>query len=583
MDWVALNNDRLPLKLKAGQSAIFKANEMIQGFPVIQFEAEEGVQIQFAFGYTGDSTSIGNTYGSASFYTARSGDQTYIPTDSYGFRYLKISVLNGSIYSSSNVLLKQIKLIDRRYPYLETGSFACNDPFLNELWKRSALTLKVNCEDGYMDCALREKAEWMGDAAIVGYPLSRSVFAIADSTGFPRSDSGLIISMLRHIAQSQSDSGMFKAHHPSDRFDIHAYIEDYSCLWVQSLRQVYELTGNSSLVNELWEPLKKQMKWFETHRSANGLVLAREFTFIDNPLAYCTCNGATINAFVYKAFCDAAFLASVKGDIQAEKNYQKVAGEIKLSYNKHLWIPSKKTYSSGISEEKQMMPTAHAALMALNRGIVLENREDQVKEYLFAHYSDRGKGYPQGGIIPDTFFDHDLKTQGIDSPYTAFWMLEELYKDGRDTEALSFIRKRWAQMMSDTIAGTLWEAFGGGDICHNMGAVPAYFLSTKVLGVSEKLPVSSKVIEIRPQLGDLDRAEGTVVTEYGPVHVKWEKQNDDLTFSIDIPAGTKALVSLPILKTGKKLRINNKDVAFHANKKSINFTIKSDVSNGIYR
>ena len=138
-------------------------------------------------------------------------------------------------------------------------------------------------------------------------------------------------------------------------------------------------------------------------------------------------------------------------------------------------------------------------------------------------------------------------------------------------------------MMSDTIAGTLWEAFGGGDICHNMGAVPAYFLSTKVLGVSEKLPVSSKVIEIRPQLGDLDRAEGTVVTEYGPVHVKWEKQNDDLTFSIDIPAGTKALVSLPILKTGKKLRINNKDVAFHANKKSINFTIKSDVSNGIYR
>ena len=106
-----------------------------------------------------------------------------------------------------------------------------------------------------------------------------------------------------------------------------------------------------------------------------------------------------------------------------------------------------------------MMPTAHAALMALNRGIVLENREDQVKEYLFAHYSDRGKGYPQGGIIPDTFFDHDLKTQGIDSPYTAFWMLEELYKDGRDTEALSFIRKRWAQMMSDTIAGTLWEAW----------------------------------------------------------------------------------------------------------------------------
>jgi len=582
MGWTALNKSALPAKLKQGQSYIIQAREMLQGFPIIRFTAEEGAVIQFEFGYTGDSLTIGNTYGSACFYTARAGDQTYVPTDSYGFRYLKISVLNGSIYSPYNVLLTDIQLVDRRFPYLETGAFICNDPFLNELWQRSIRTLKLNCEDGYMDCALREKVEWMGDAAIVEYPLSLAAFAIADGAGMPRSDSGLMISMLRHIALSQSDSGMFKAHHPSDRFDIHAYIEDYSCLWVQALRQVYELTANLALVNELWQPLKKQMQWFADHRSPNGLVYGREFTFMDNPLAYCYCNGATLNAFVYKAFNDAAFLASVKKDFQAEKSYHKLAEEIKQSYNKHLWNPAKKTYSSGIADQKQMMPTAHAALMALNRGIVPANRKQSVKEYLYHHYRDRGKSYSQNGLIPDLFFHPDLPVNGIDSPYTSFWMLEELFKDNRDVEALSFIREKWQSMMQDSVTGTLSEGFGGGDLCHNMGAVPAYFLSRKVLGVSERLPVSSKIIEIKPQLGDLSLAQGTVLTVHGPVAVKWERQNDRLLFSIDIPEGTTAQITIAAKESDRMLLLNNQKSTFRLEEDQLIFNITKDIHCGAY-
>ena len=127
-----MTKKNLPVGLKSGQSYIIKTNDMIQGFPLIEFEAEEGVQIQFEFGYTGDQDNIGESYGSSCFYTARGGNQVYTPTDSYGFRYLKIKVLNGSIWSPYNVLLKQIKLTDRRYQYFEKGRFECNDPFLND-------------------------------------------------------------------------------------------------------------------------------------------------------------------------------------------------------------------------------------------------------------------------------------------------------------------------------------------------------------------------------------------------------------------------------------------------------------------
>lgn len=583
MDWVPLSKKNLPVGLKSGESWIIKANEMIQGYPIIRFEAEEGVQIQFDFGYIGDSVNIKETYGSTCFYTARGGEQTYIPTDSYGFRYLKITVLSGSIYAAHNVLLKQINLIDRRYPYIEAGNFTCDDLFLNDLFNRSVLTTKLNCEDGYTDCALREKVEWMGDAALIQYPLTRSIFAVSDSDGILRSDHKLMVSMLRHIAQSQNDSGMFKAHHPSDRFDIHAYIEDYSCLWVQALRQVYEFTGDKNLVSELWNPLKKQMKWFEDRRSANGLVYGREFTFFDNPLAYCSCNGATLNAYLYKAFVDASFLASVIGDKQSETEYKKDADELAQSFNKNLWIPSKQTYSSGISDGKQLTPTAHAAMMALNRGIVPKNRISQVQDYLFAHYQDREGNRAGGGKIPETFYNLNHAVPGIDSPYCTFWLLEELFKMDQSTAALDFIRKKWNYILKDTQTGTLAEAFGGGDLCHNNGAIPAYFLSTKVLGVSEKIPLNSKKIEIKPMLGDLKQAEGTVVTAHGIVYVRWEKKNNGLEFSIKIPEGITAQVILPYNEANNELLIDNKKTAFKIEKNNLIFNITTNETNGSYR
>lgn len=580
MGWQPLNKQKLPVELISGQSYIIRANELIQGFPRIKLEAGEGVVIHFEMGYSGDSTQVGETYGAFCSYTAKSGEQEFVPTDSYGFRYLKITILRGEKGVPFHVRLKKIDLIDRRYPYLETGRFECNDSFLNDLWKRSALTMKVNCEDGYMDCALREKSEWMGDGAVVQYPLSRTIFAIADSAGVPRSDAGLIVSMLRHIALSQSDSGMFKAHHPSDRFDIHGYIEDYSCLWVQALRDVYEQTGNTDLVRELWEPLKKQMKYFEDHLTPNGLVYGREFTFIDNPLVYDRCEGATLNAFVYKAFRDAAFLASVTGNSKAREKFEKLADRLSENFDEHLWIPSKQTYSSGLSDSRQMMPTPHAALLALNRGIVPESRKQQVKNYLFCHYDDGGKNVAQNGVIPDHFFDLNLAVRGIDHPYTAFWLFEEMYKDGRDSEALDFMHKKWEQMMRDTVIGTLWEAFGGGDRCHNMGAVPAYFLSSKVLGVSERLPVTSKVVGIEPHLGNLAWAEGTVVTEFGPVLVKWKKMDKGLTFSIDIPQNVQAEVILPYSESAQRILVNNREMPYTRIGNRLIFKTNETISEG---
>jgi hypothetical protein len=99
---------------------------------------------------------------------------------------------------------------------------------------------------------------------------------------------------------------------------------------------------------------------------------------------------------------------------------------------------------------------------------------------------------------------------------------------------------------------------GSTEACHNYGSVPAYFLSSYILGVRPVGPVLKKKLLIEPRLGDLSFAEGVVVTEFGPVPVYWKKSDDGKTLSIklSIPAGISTVVYFPKLSEKSGLIMN---------------------------
>ena len=56
------------------------------------------------------------------------------------------------------------------------------------------------------------------------------------------------------------------------------------------------------------------MQWFLDRKNRSGLITAREFLIhLDNPLRYQVCQGATVNAFIFKALVDASWLADRMG------------------------------------------------------------------------------------------------------------------------------------------------------------------------------------------------------------------------------------------------------------------------------
>jgi hypothetical protein len=546
-----------------GGAVVVDLGRMAMAYPVMELEADEGSVVQLQYALRCRDGRPFETYGIGTTYTARAGRQRFIAADQWCARYVTITCTSGRIK------ILGLKMIDRRYPFERVGSFTCSDPLLTRLWDMAVNTIESVSDDAYGSDA-RERNEWLQDPALPNFITTRVALIGPGSDGQKVfSDPRLLKNLLCHAALAQLPDGRILATFPTDRGpeDCHYVIEDYSCQWIEALKLYFDSTGDRSFVREMWPTLTRQMQWFLERRTPRGLLLAREYASFDNPLAYITCEGATMNAYFYQALLDSDDLGRALGEKPQTEIYAKAATELAVAYNKQFWNEAEGAYNSAFLGEKILGPTAHAQLLALDRGLVPEERMAATRKWLLANYKNPGSFHC--GSNPDVERMIAQKA-GLNMPVTYYWMFQELYRmdsAAMDMEALGEMRRRWGPMVThQQDAGTLSESFvdengnGASESCHNYGAVPAYFLSSFVLGVRLDGPVWKKTILLEPRLGDLAFAEGVVVTEHGPVTVSWKKSDGGrtLTFDFTVPKGVHATVRLPKLSEAPSLTLKGK-------------------------
>ena len=120
-------------------------------------------------------------------------------------------------------------------------------------------------------------------------------------------------------------------------------------------------------------------------------------------MRYQVCEGAGLNAFVYRAFCDASYLGSLIGESEA-KDFAASAEQLRSDFNSLLWNVDEGTYDGalfgpGSKTNEQMngrmfpgpivsgryQPTAQGSLFALYCGIVPDARIAAVRRWTLAH------------------------------------------------------------------------------------------------------------------------------------------------------------------------------------------------------
>ena len=185
------------------------------------------------------------------------------------------------------------------------------------------------------------------------------------------------------------------------------------------------------------------------------------------------------------------------------------------------------------------MPTLHASIFALDRGVVPPERRERVVQAM-------------------------LKLDAVSSVrvMTYYYLAKQLYaldEPIHDLRVLELFRTKWPPMAASPWQCS-WEELGGGSKAHIYGMFPGYFLSAYVLGVRRDAPVATKELRIEPHLADLTMAKGTVITEYGPVTVAWEKAGLELKLTLTIPPETKTTLALPYRPGHEQIRLDGRMV-----------------------
>ena len=524
----------LPTTLTSGQQINLSTGRMVQAYTILDIETTANTQI--TLNYAGGIT-----------YFAKAGRQTYVSSDSYAF-------IDGAItVNSGQATIHSIQFIERLYPFDVTGSFNSSDPILNKLWGVCTRSGQILSEDAYVDCADRERAEWM-DCDPPAFDVTRTALSAPGPDGQPvHSDPRLLGEMLRRTALSLQPDGWVKAHTSSDRYDIHAKMEDRACDWIQGARRYYDSSGDPALIREIWPTIVTQLNYFLARRTVRGLVRAREWVVWGNPVGYLTCEGTGLNAFVYKALIDANYLGLAINKNAEAATFSQAATDLAAAMNNVLWDETRGNYSAGyyttadqaapenqpsagnpflsnpppVVNEK-FLPSMFSALWMLDQGVVPAARKARVTAYLLANRAE---------------------AQRIMTFYYLYYQLYQQHTTAFDTEILQAFRTKWSGMANSRYQ-TTWEDFvPGNTVAHIYGMFPSYFLSAYTLGVRvDGLPTAKKLL-IEPRPGDLIFAAGKVVTELGVIPISWKRQLGGLEVTCTIPLGSTATLRIPRLDT----------------------------------
>jgi alpha-L-rhamnosidase len=547
-DWTS-KTQALPIDLVAGNEIEFSLPEIAQAFHRLEMDAEEGSALKISYALPQGEESGKCTY------VARGGLQTWMGGDTFAFLRLRLRVAAG------HIRLTRAAACEVRYPFERAASFACSDPFLTQLWEICARSLEVLSEDSYVDCADRERVEWTDDSP-PAFDCTRVMMRgpneeMGSSTKTHWGDSRLLGGLLRRIALTQQPDGQLKAHSCSERFDIHAIMEDRTCDWVVLLREYLESSGDADLVRALWPTLTRLLDWYRKRRTARGLVLAREWEVWDNPLRYQVCEGAGLNAMVHRALVDASALARIIGNENEAEELRHEAQQLQVDFNRLLWNEREAAYNGALfgpgSEVRPQQghpftgkivdgcfgPTAQANLFALYSGIVPSERIDTVRRWILLHLDD---------------------VRGPMSHYYLFRMLYEMEDAEQDARVLQLMKTGWKNQV-DSEWQTTWEDLeeSEGSKVHIYGMHPGYFLTAFVLGARREGPLERRTILIEPRFSGINWARGVCVTEFGPVKIEW--RIDDARGSEIVctaPDDVKTKLRLPLRSARGVLEVDGK-------------------------
>ena len=240
------------------------------------------------------------------------------------------------------------------------------------------------------------------------------------------------------------------------------HIEDYALLYVVSVCDYYEHTGDTGVVNDLLEICKSQLESFRSTLDLNLIATKQEgwFVFIDwCPGLECMTALQGVYLYTLERFCELLYAI---GDEEHEK-YSALISEVRSASKKHLYNRSKGYFVNDLDDGQL---SVHSQVWMILGGVITG---EEAKKILLSCLDNKDFKQPV-------------------TPYMRHYVIEAMLKLDLKVEAVKYLKKYWGGMI-ELGADTFWEAYIPDDLdfspyndrminslCHAWSCTPSYFI-----------------------------------------------------------------------------------------------------------
>jgi len=555
----------------------FDFHQPIHGYPFIGLkDAPAGVKIDLGYcelsrslctsklhvdetGWINPEGVVGPGY--ADRYITRAGTQSFEFPDERTARWLSLHI---HFAADGQVTLSDVGITKSQYPITPVGSFQCGNELMHQIVKLCLIHAEVTMSDTYVDTPGREDGQWIEDDR------PRAILA-ARWFG----DNRLRRFMIRTFGQSQGKDGQFHPFAPSN-YPAYPATYDWGVEWTAALYDDYMWTGQTDLVREYWDTLRRFWDNCLTHVGDDGLWRTPYiFADIRNSLrpANDKQSSGIVTPWIIQRLGWSAELAEAIGKTEQAAEWRETREKMIVAFGKYHIVPPKGDVPPHVGDR------VDPADPNLERGYCQAGQTIAIIAGLLDH-SEAIAGLNYAFQDPDGSPGPGVKRWN--NPTYGYRSLKVLSDVGLTRRAVNHLIERYAPYLPghprNKVPLVLQGPYGGPlpeywisreDLglndgeknptqpddetgSHGWGSLPLLWLHESLLGVRVVSPGGNK-IRIAPEDGGLPFVAGHTCTPKGVVWVYWDPQQWRL--EVSIPAEVEADLVLPKQCRGKRIEI----------------------------
>lgn len=440
-------------------------------------------------------------------YVCREGRQTISPLTPRGGRFVEIHVLPAD----GEAKIIEERFIERCYHDAPEGAFECENPLLNRIWEVGVETYRACSEDALVDNPTRERGQWTGDVVTVGMDICSVAYE----------DLSLLRRGLAQSAWCAREDGLISGMCPGGLVFLSSYAE----LWVNACCHYYRITGDGSLLEEMYPYAMRNIEYFCGKWTPEGLSRDLDWIFID--WGYVTNDGPS----------DMAANLHLRNTLRAMMDWCRILGkeetipELKAMFDEVTTVVS--TYLADCltqGEAGWAEIGIHRAALALGQDLFDAEQQVQCIEFIKRHYLNC---FPNNTEAPRLGKPSDENPQLI-TPYFSHYVFPMLIERGEMDFVLGQYETCWGWALEED--RTTWvEVFDPRwSHCHQWSGCPTWQLSRYGLGLHPRFDLGEGHYELKLHPGSLNSVRGKLPAkgQEQPIAIEWQRTEGRIDYKV---------------------------------------------------